>query len=110
MKSLSDLATKLLTYLQQTGGAWEGNCMDHLFDKPQYASNPDAQRRYWQWEADAYGGEHNKPVGSESVLFKQNIERNYSRLTSDAYQELRKAGLANERNSGYNDYWFYATN
>lgn len=107
MNNLSNNAQKLLAYLKATNGAWKGNCMDHLFDKPVYASNADVQRIYWQWEANAYGGESNMPVASESVLFKQNIERNYSRLTSDAYQELKAAKLADERNNGYNEYFLF---
>lgn len=106
-QSLTANAQKLLSFLKSTNGAWLGNCMDHLFDKPKYASNPDAQQVYWQWEANAYGGGQTRPVGQESVMFTQKIERNYSRLTSDAYQELKAAHLADESNNGYNEYWIY---
>ena len=106
---LSENATKLLAFLQKNGGAWKDNCIDHVFNKPVYASNPDAQRNYWQWEADAYGGNQSRPVAGESVIFSPLISRTFSTLTSDAYQELKTAGLANERNNGYNEYWLYAT-
>lgn len=105
--TLSTTATKLLAYLQATGGAWENNCMDHVFEKPEYASNPDAQRAYWQWQANAYGCVDNMPVGPDSISFGRTIDRKYSLQLSDAYQELKAAGLADERNSGFNDYFFY---
>jgi hypothetical protein len=107
--NLSTNAQQLQKILNQTGGGWMGNIMDILFTKPVYASNPEAQKSYWQWEANAYGNGCSRPVNGESVEFTKNIEVDYSPQLSAAYQELRKAGLANERNNGYNEYWIYPT-
>lgn len=106
-QQISDTAKKLLEFLQKTGGAWKGNCMDYVFSKPRYESIPNAQRAYWQWETNAYGGNQIMPVGDESVTFTQSIEKTYSSQISDAYQELKKAGLADETNNGYNEYFIF---
>lgn len=109
MNTLSNNAVKLLAFLKESGGAWEGNCMDHVFNKPAYIKdNAEAQTAYWQWEINAYNYSQSRPVLGVSVEFTPTVELSYSRQLSAAYQELRAAGLASERNSGYNDYWFFA--
>lgn len=103
---LSAAAQKLLAYLIQTDGAWKANCMDAIFNKPSYLTNNEAaQTAYWQWEANAYGYNVERPVCGKSVEFVS--KHNYSWATSEAYQELRAAGLAGEKNNGYNEYWLF---
>ena len=100
MKQITQLsvnAQKLYSFLKETGGAWEYKCIEAIYPKPDYLSNPAA---HWQWEANCDGQTYTRPV-------KGIHQENYSKEISQAYQELRKAGLADERNSGYNDYFFY---
>lgn len=61
-----------------------------------------------------YGGSWSRPINHNSQPaqheeFTKNIPTTYSRQLSAAYQELRAAGLADEKNSGYNDYYFFPT-
>ena len=104
MRNLSKLAEDLLKYLVETDGAWENYCVQALFPRGNYVSNGD-NSAYWQWEANAYGVSINR-LGKE---YNPTVEVSYNALTSQAYGELRAAGLADEKNSGYNDYFFYAT-
>jgi hypothetical protein len=103
---LSNNAQKLLTFLKKSGAAWHQNCIKALFPEPKYESNPEAQTAYWQWEVNLYGNELIRPVGQENIKFIP--VDNYSQKTSEAYQELKKAGLADEKNNGYNEYMLYA--
>jgi hypothetical protein len=108
MNQLSKNAQLILNHLQVNGGTWMYNLIEVLYPKPKYESNPEAQRTYWQWETNAYGREQNRPVGMESVLFVPENGCDYSSEVSKAYQELRKSGLAGEKNNGYNEYWIYS--
>jgi len=103
--TLSTNAAALYDYLKKTGGAWMQNCFEAIASKPTYKSEPEAQRAYWQYEANMYGQPCERPVGSDHVIFTPTD--NYSVKTGAAYQELRKLGLAGERNNGYNEYWIY---
>ena len=112
MKNLTDNAKKLLSYLEETGGAWEEECIEALYPAPLYPSKDidnnereNLQRIFWKHDANCNGYSQYRPVGNSSILFVPND--NYSAKISAAYQELRKAGLASEKNSGYNDYFFY---
>lgn len=60
------------------------------------------------WDVNFYGNANQRPVGGQSVMFTPTD--NYSKKIHAAYQELRQAGLAGERNNGYNEYWIYAKN
>jgi hypothetical protein len=106
--NLSESAQKLYSYLLQTGGAHEEKCMAALFPKPEY---PDAggtaeqYLAYWQWDANLYGNDQQRPVCGINTHIKASAD--YASVISKAYQELKKAGLADETNNGYNCYWFY---
>lgn len=90
----------------QTNGAWEGNLLNMMFEKPAYIrDNAEAQTKHWQWEANAYGTAQERPVSGRLIKFTPND--NFSAKLSAAYQELKKAGKANEKNSGFNDYFIY---
>lgn len=115
--NLSDNAKKLLVHLKKTGGSWDGHCLECLFPKPPYVASCDGnftdeqkremQSNHWQWEADCYGNSFERPVLGEFVEFKS--EKNYRSELSKAYKELKDAGLADERNNGFNVYFFYPT-
>lgn len=117
VQNLSENSRKLYDILLQTGGGWEQSLMEIMFPKPVYAKNPEARRAVWQYEANAFG--HPTPervvvMPEESSdgkgvfeVFQPQVPVSYFNQVSQAYQELRKAGLAGERNSGYNDYWLY---
>lgn len=106
-QQLSPTAQKLYAILLNTGGDWEHKLTEILFDKPQYVSGT-PNNEYWQWDANMYGHERTvKNDGDNWNTFRPNIDRSYADQTSDAYQQLRKAGLAGEKNNGYNDYVFY---
>lgn len=114
--NLSETAKRLLDFLILTKGAWEHKCMEFLFTKPVYPEG-DTDRAgkiaYWQWESNAYGNTVSRPIAKleggnfEGMEFSQKVEVCFHTQTMFAYQELRKAGLADEQNSGYNDYFFY---
>lgn len=106
MQNLSVNAQKLYSILLQTNGAWENNLLDIMFEKPAYIpGNAEAQTNYWQWEANAYGTAQERPVAGNFVKFIPNDD--FSAKLSAAYQELKKAGKANEKNSGFNTYFIY---
>lgn len=106
--TLSENAQKLNAHLQKNGGAWMQNLIKAIWPEPKYISNDaEAQTAYWQWDVNMYGCITERPVCGNSVLFTPTD--NYSSKISAAYQELRKAGLAGERNNGYNEYWIYPT-
>lgn len=119
IQNLSPLGQRFYQALESLGGgAWESHVMERMFNKPVYSREPEAQRAFWQWEANSYGHSNERPVGAASVMFNPEPEfappacgygprNDYAAQVSRAYQELRKAGLAGERNSGYNDYYFY---
>jgi hypothetical protein len=112
---LSSNAQKLYEFLLQTGGAWENKCIEALYPKPPYVGTLDPnysddqkkniQEAYWQWEVNCNGMTIGRPVLGINVEFISNAD--YSKDISAAYQELRKSGLADEKNSGFNDYYFY---
>lgn len=105
---LSDNAQKIYNALKGTSGAWIGNLVKVLYPEPKYISaDAEAQTAYWQWDVNLYGNQHERPVAGVSVMFTPT--GNYNAEVSAAYQELRKAGLAGERNNGYNEYWIYPT-
>jgi len=114
---LTPLAQKLYNFLIQTGGAHESKCEDYLFDKPKYPETNNREERiiYWQWEANLYGNTNERVVFQledgkyETMTFSPTVEKSYSSITSEVYQELRKNGLADEKNNGYNSYTFYPT-
>lgn len=113
--ALSPIAEKLYKFLVKTCGAHETKCEDYLFDKPKYPETNDREMRivYWQWESNLYGNKNERVVFElengkyEMMEFYPTVERNYSSLVSDAYQELRRNGLVFEKNNGYNSYTFY---
>jgi hypothetical protein len=106
--ALSENAQKIFDSLKSNGGNWMHNLIKVLYPEPKYISNDaEAQKAYWQWDVNNYGNANSRPVCGESVLFTPTA--NYGSEISAAYQELRKAGLANERNNGYNEYWIYPT-
>lgn len=109
MRNLSELAQKLLSALNEKNGGWIGNFADTLFDKPEYPIDRDETkaRHYWQWCADFYNTTDTRPVGGKFETFVGT--KNYSSQVSSAYQELRRAGLADEKNNGYNEYFIYPT-
>lgn len=104
-------AAALLNFLRSTGGAWEQDCINHLFPSPTYPrpeteDRENKQRAYWQHDVNMYGTQsQERPVGERSEVFRATAD--YSKEVSRAYQELRKAGLADERNNGFNEYSFY---
>jgi hypothetical protein len=109
--NLSDNAHKLYIFLLKTGGAWKQNCIEALFGKVEYPINGTKEDylEYWQWSANLYGCDENRrSVLGEIIDIKATAD--YSNETSKAYQELRKAGLANEKNNGSNEYFFYPVN
>jgi len=106
---LSENAQKLYAALLKTNGAHESNLRDILFPPPKYVSG-ELNNEYWQWDVNIYGHPRNVVRNNNSATwdtFKPNIEKCYASQLSEAYQELRKAGLADESNNGYNSYWFY---
>jgi hypothetical protein len=114
VQNLSENAQRLYGILVQTGGGWEDNLMEMMFPKPAYASNPEARAAYWQYESNAYGHSTvERPLQLESEgryigqVFAPNVEVPYRSQLSHAYQELRKAGLAGERNNGFNCYYLF---
>lgn len=113
---LSANAQKLQAILKENGCIWMSTAMELLFNKPEYPAKgtpnrEELQRIYWQWEADAYSCNSSKPVGDQSVLFisKYSPKTDYCAQTSKAYQELRKAGIADEQNNGTNEYAIFLT-
>lgn len=108
---LTPTALQLYEFLKETGGAWENKCMRAIWPATEYPDkeHPDRenlQRAYWQYDVNMYGYKNiSRPVGDSVEIF--NATDDYSRKLSAAYQELRRAGLAGERNSGYNDYYFF---
>ena len=111
--TLSPIAQQLYSHLQTTGGAWLYKCVNSLFPPPIYPAKDDNENRakkqaaYWQWEANLDGYPVERPVGE--ILVKFTATDNYSKKVSAAYQELRKAGLADESNNGFNEYYIYPT-
>ena len=100
--ALSENAKTLFDLLVKTGGAWEDDLAKMLFKKPEYIGGG-VNADFWQWEVNMYGSDREM----NGVIYTQNVEVPYRSQVSAAYQELRRAGMAGERNSGYNDYWFY---
>jgi hypothetical protein len=122
IQNLSENAQRFYQALQSLGGgAWESSVMHAMFPQPGYAQNAEARRAHWQYEANAYG----HPTVERPVLMPEENngvyvgeifnpepqfagpKNSYAGLVSQGYQELRRAGLARERNSGFNDYYFY---
>lgn len=104
---LSETSQKLLTALQATGGGWIDSFTKTIFNKPIYPldRDPEKLRDFWQWEADIYNTTDERPIGNNFETFVG--VQNYSNQISKAYQELRKLGLAGEKNNGYNEHWIY---
>lgn len=113
MNTLTTNAQTLYTFLKATGGAWEGACLEAIFPKANYPTDKTASdyadklTAYFQYNANRYGGTEKGYGPCEGVVFTCILDKDYSSQTSAAYQELRKAGLAGERNSGFNDYYFF---
>lgn len=109
---MTSIAQKLLLELKKTNGGWIDNFADIIFEKPEYPIDREinAHRRYWQWCADMYNTSDTRPVGSMLTFETFVGSKNYSKQISSAYQELKKLGLADEKNNGYNEYFIYATN
>jgi hypothetical protein len=104
--TLSENAQKLNAHLQKNGGTWIDSLIKVIWPCPTYISNnAEAQKAYWQWEVNLYGNANSRPVCGESVMFEPTD--NYSSKVSAAYQELRKAGLADEKNNGFNEYFIF---
>lgn len=115
--NLSETAQKLLAELIKTGGAWEQSLMDAVFLKPTYPTDKNDREgriKYWTWQANAYGNAITMSVGADhndTMIFPGcEYKDSYAHQLSNAYQELKKAGLADERNNGFNEYWLYPTN
>lgn len=107
MANLSDNAQKLYSFLKTNGAAHETTCIDFFYPAPVYGSTREEKIQYWQHDVNYYGHANNRPVGNgETMDFVPT--GNYAREISAAYQELRKAGLAGERNNGTNSYTFFA--
>lgn len=105
--NLTPTAKKLYEILLSTGGAHENKLTELLFDMPKYIDGQ-PNHEYWQWDANVYGIERTvKNEGEKWNTYTQNIKVTYDKQLSDAYQELRRAGLATEKNNGYNSYWFF---
>lgn len=108
----SETAKRLLDILKNSS-EWHQHCTDKLFPAPKYSK--ENRSEYWQHEANIYGNPQNRVIllaeenNGVAVFgdFKPNISRPYSSQTSDAYLELKRAGLANERNNGYNEYVYF---
>ncbi len=102
--TLSFNAQILLDFLKQGPKAdWE--CMNELFPKPKYPSPYDFEgaKAVHQHSVNIYGNSH---LYDAYGLIEQTEFPCYDRQTSEAYQELKAAGLAKESNNGYNCYTF----
>lgn len=106
--TLSPNAEKLYSFLKNNGCQWEDKCAEHLFPPVPFDINN--KRPYYEYQNRFYGNETTFiENGIETILPSCYGDDNYSRQTSIAYQELKKAGLANEKNNGTNTYAFYTT-
>lgn len=107
---LSATATALLNFLKANGCQWKQNCIKGIFGNPEYPINGTKQQYidYWQFDVNIYGNEATYCVMGEWMKFEKNIPVDYASQISVAYQELKTAGLADEKNNGYNEYAFYA--
>ncbi len=112
---VSETSGKLLEFLKQSGGAWIDKCMDIVFEKPKYPTDNDREKRivFWQWESNSYGNTVERPIFDlgngefERMVFTPNVEVDYRTQISNAYQQLKKNGLAFEKNNGFNEYFLY---
>lgn len=109
---LSANAQKLYEALKTNGSMGEDKAIEILFPKPLYVGTMDPnysteekekiQREYWQHDINFYGIANSRPVNGVSVDFVPTA--NYSDITSEAWRELKKAGLGYAKNIGYNVY------
>lgn len=113
MKNLSPDAQSLHRVLVETGGNWEGKLAELMFSKPEFPANPENSPKevleFRQWEVNHSGRPQEFQIGNDFKMVYPNIDPkdNYISRLSRAYSELKKAGLASERNNGTNYYWFY---
>lgn len=103
---LSDNAKKLYSLLVQTGGAHEEHLIDMMFSKPIYVAG-EQNSEYWQYDANIYGNERTMTFNGITTTYTKNVDVDFAKQVSMAYQELKKAGMAYERNNGYNCYTFF---
>jgi len=105
-------AEKLLSILKSNGATHEDKCCELLFDRPKFDKENSAA--YWQWEVDCSGYSREYFMGNDKFQTftptkgYEGYKGTYRNLLSEAYQELRKLGLAGEMNNGYNCYTFFA--
>ncbi len=108
--AFSKVANELYLFLKKAGCSWENDCAKAVFRKPKYPTDNNRQAKidFWQWETNWYGVPCNRKISEgEWMEFKSTVSVTYADQISKAYQELLKAGLADEKNNGYNNYAFY---
>lgn len=105
MQTLSNNAKLLLAIIKKNNGSiWEDKAADLLFNKPEYSREPTQATNFWQWEANNYLKEAERPVNGISILFKPTIQNGYFDQTYEAAKELKNANLINIPNKGWNVY------
>jgi hypothetical protein len=117
---LSEEAAKLLTHLKSRWG-WETTIMNELYGRAEYPNRTQTPEQYkeqamahWQFEADAYGGERQRPISHpdqelEVMTFVKKVPVSYLRQLSAASIELQSHGLSEAINNGANDYQYHIT-
>jgi hypothetical protein len=102
---ISENAKKLYAYLIKNGCKWENECIEYLHPKPIYSR--DNADEYFNYLSKLYGTDQTNHFTGE-IIKGLGYENSYEHEISLLYQELRKNGLAGEKNNGYNCYAFYA--
>ncbi len=104
---LSANAQKLYDFLKKFGHQWEGKCLDELY--PPVKFSLENIKAHYEDQAKRYGTDHSYFENGVEIKIKGcGHAESYARQLSTAYQELKKLGMAGERNNGYNDYVFFA--
>jgi hypothetical protein len=104
--SLSANAKKLYQHLCECGHLHEMTAASLLFNQPEFIRGQ-TENKYWQWTVNSSFFERSYCINEVFVDFKKTIEKSFRSQTSDAYLELKDAGLAEESNNGYNSYTYY---
>lgn len=113
MKTISENAAKMLKALAVAGAMHEDAMRQVLFPAPKYVSaktDPEANALYYEYEALCFGIDRQDMVEHRTIKRALTYQDSYESIASRARIELGKAGLARERNNGFNCYTYFITN
>lgn len=107
-------AQKIYNEIKTKGFLHEGNLIEIFYPKPVYPMepNPEAHRKFWQYEANTYGGKYNRPVYQlNGEVTMENFECDYQnsldKKTYSYLKELKDLGIIEEQNNSFNCYTYY---